>query len=96
MVGSSAVAPQAAGLDQSEVSAKPLGCGPRRGVVSMDHLGLDVRVLQVSVVSLVFTCSLAVSLRSGLSGGLYSGYSLVYCGGVEEPWSFCVLLVLYI
>ena len=58
MVGS-AVAPQAAGLDQSEVSAKPLGCGPRRGVVSMDRLGLDVRVLQVSVVSLVFTCSLS-------------------------------------
>jgi len=55
----SAVAPQAAGLDQSEVSAKPLGCEPRRGVVSIDRLGLDVRVLQVSVVSLVFTYSLS-------------------------------------
>jgi hypothetical protein len=54
----SAVAPQAAGLGRSELLAKPLGCG-RGVVVSIDLLGLDVRVLQVAVVSLVFTWSLS-------------------------------------
>ena len=87
----SAVAPQAARLGRREVPAKPLGCWPRRGGVHRSSRSRRARIASGRSVARVYMQP--ASLRSGLSGGLYTGYSPVYCCGAEAPRSFCVLLV---
>lgn len=72
----SAVAPQAAGLGRSEVPAKQLGCGKRRGGVHRSSRSRRARIASGRSVARVYMQP--VSLRSGLSGGLYTGYYPAY------------------